>query len=507
MVERARRWAVEWNRSGRSFLWSLHSVAGTWCLLVYLLIALTGLYWSYGWYREGLVSVLGGDPPVRGKPSAPAAVDLTRVQASLDGIPQARRSVLDLRAPNRPGQPLSVRIPPADPAHSRAYDILELDPASGEIRRQLRYDEQPTGRRLLSSIFALHSGSFFGLPGRIAVMLASLCMSVFFVTGWMLYLDRRRKKRALRSARAGVPAAAVLANPGWSASPARAVSPSACLCRPAGQLQAAGFPAQVGRWPSSMPPSWAPRGARCSWSAPSATASHRTRRARSNAGSCAKAHSLPELGYALLAPAIASTNASAASRGAWSSGCPDRARRRCSPPWKWTTPIRGHCSAGSGSWRRSPGSTPPRRPRTRHWTHGRWPGANCSTPAAPARRCGGSTCSRPRTPPAGGPATSSKCSRRRRQRTCARRWRCWPHPDAAVQVDGIGMPLHVAAAERVLPASPIDAPVAHGTGAQAWLDALPRLPLREYSIASVASDGVLQLVVRLATRADGRSGT
>ncbi|HBK47099.1 MAG TPA: iron-uptake factor, partial [Xanthomonadaceae bacterium] len=58
---RWRSWlSVEWRRSGRSFLWSLHSVVGTWVLLVYLLVALTGLWWSYEWYRNGVTRVLGG---------------------------------------------------------------------------------------------------------------------------------------------------------------------------------------------------------------------------------------------------------------------------------------------------------------------------------------------------------------------------------------------------------------------------------------------------------------
>lgn len=59
-------WAVEWRRQGRSFLWSLHAVFGTWCLLVYLLIALTGLTWSYTWYRDGMVALLGTEPAMRG---------------------------------------------------------------------------------------------------------------------------------------------------------------------------------------------------------------------------------------------------------------------------------------------------------------------------------------------------------------------------------------------------------------------------------------------------------
>ena len=60
-------WAVEWSRSGRSFLWSLHSVVGTWVLVVHLLLALTGLWWSFDWYRTGATQLLGG--PSRDEPA------------------------------------------------------------------------------------------------------------------------------------------------------------------------------------------------------------------------------------------------------------------------------------------------------------------------------------------------------------------------------------------------------------------------------------------------------
>jgi uncharacterized iron-regulated membrane protein len=59
---------------------------------------------------------------------------------------------------------------------------------------------QGAGAQLATSVFALHSGSYFGMPGRVVVMLSSLGMSLFFITGWMLYLDRRRSQRAARAA-------------------------------------------------------------------------------------------------------------------------------------------------------------------------------------------------------------------------------------------------------------------------------------------------------------------
>ncbi|RYE96731.1 MAG: iron-uptake factor, partial [Oxalobacteraceae bacterium] len=242
-------WAVEWRRQGRSFLWSLHAVFGTWCLLVYLLVALTGLTWSYSWYRDGMVALLGTEPAMRGdgRDHRPATVDFVAVQRTLDAVPATHDTALDLRIPPRAGQPLSVRFLPDHPDHDRAYDNLEIEPGSGALLRRQDYALLPRGQQLLVSMFPLHSGSFFGLPGRIVVMLASVGMSVFFVTGWMLYLDRRRKKRALRAARDvlhGVPAASQ-AEPWLIGFASQSGFAERLAWQAAGHLQAAGLPVQV----------------------------------------------------------------------------------------------------------------------------------------------------------------------------------------------------------------------------------------------------------------------
>ena len=61
-----------------------------------------------------------------------------------------------------------------------------------------RYDDKKFGAQIVSSIFPLHSGSYFGLVGVIVFLLASLAMPVFAVTGWIMYLQRRapRARRA-----------------------------------------------------------------------------------------------------------------------------------------------------------------------------------------------------------------------------------------------------------------------------------------------------------------------
>ncbi|MFH7365558.1 PepSY domain-containing protein, partial [Pseudomonas syringae group genomosp. 7] len=67
-----------------------------------------------------------------------------------------------------------------------------------------RYAERSFGAQLLASNYALHVGSYFGVAGRIIMTGASLLMPLFFITGWLLYLDRRRKMRESERARGEV---------------------------------------------------------------------------------------------------------------------------------------------------------------------------------------------------------------------------------------------------------------------------------------------------------------
>ncbi|MFX6118962.1 PepSY-associated TM helix domain-containing protein, partial [Acinetobacter baumannii] len=44
---------------GRSFLWNLHSVIGTWSLVMYVVFSITGAYWALDWFKDGLNTLAG----------------------------------------------------------------------------------------------------------------------------------------------------------------------------------------------------------------------------------------------------------------------------------------------------------------------------------------------------------------------------------------------------------------------------------------------------------------
>lgn len=209
---------------GRSFLWALHAIAGTWTLVAYLIVAGTGIYWSFDVVRESVQGWAKGTPvagaaPVQARerraappPAGPVSLDPAwqTFQARASGWESA-----SLRLPERAGAPLQVTWIAQDGPHDRARNRMSLRADNGAVVKDDPYAAMSTGERALTTIRPLHTGSYFGLPGRIIMMLASLALPGFAITGWMLYLGRRRQKRALAKERS----LAEQANAGGSGAP------------------------------------------------------------------------------------------------------------------------------------------------------------------------------------------------------------------------------------------------------------------------------------------------
>ena len=248
-----RAWlAVDWRKKGRSFNWDLHSVFGTWCLLFYLLAALTGLFWSYEWYSNGMTRLLSDAPQnerVRKRgpaPEGPAPVaNYAAIWSSIYSNAGPGLSGYNIRMPAVAGQPATVYYLLKTSPHDRALNQINLDPATGEVKSHDTYAGKSFKAQILTSIYALHTGSYFGLPGRIILTFSALLMPLFFITGWLLYLDRRRKKRQVRDARKGLTGNHSDA-PAWLIGFASQSGFAEQLAwQTAGQLQAAGLPVRV----------------------------------------------------------------------------------------------------------------------------------------------------------------------------------------------------------------------------------------------------------------------
>ena len=195
---------------GRSFLWALHAIAGTWALVAYLIVAGTGLYWSFDIVRGTLqdwAAPPSAAPSAQHREGKPAGAGRRSAGGGIDPAWQAfvarapGWSTATIRLPERGSGAYQLTWVAQDAPHDRARNRMSLG-GDGALLKDERHADMTTGQRALTTIRPLHTGTYFGLPGRIVMMLASLALPGFAITGWMLYLGRRRQKRALARERA-----------------------------------------------------------------------------------------------------------------------------------------------------------------------------------------------------------------------------------------------------------------------------------------------------------------
>ncbi|KQN07300.1 PepSY domain-containing protein [Sphingomonas sp. Leaf25] len=206
-----RAWLVlDLRKTGRNLYRALHAVVGGWVLVFYLLSALTGLTWSYDWYKQGARYVLtgkaGNERDRRGAEADGPAPALAPAWATFVGSDGARYDRVTITLPSGDA-PVTMRMLPRGARFDRMTDELRFDAATGALVKAERYAARGVGETIAANFYALHTGSFFGLPGRIVMLLTSLTMPLFTITGLLLYLARRRSKRALAAVAASLPAA------------------------------------------------------------------------------------------------------------------------------------------------------------------------------------------------------------------------------------------------------------------------------------------------------------
>ncbi|HEY0682100.1 MAG TPA: PepSY-associated TM helix domain-containing protein [Steroidobacter sp.] len=207
-----RAWfVIDRKLRGRGFLYSLHAVIGTYVLPLLLLSALTGLYFAYNWYSSMLERMAGVSPvaeeQMAGKPLV--APDVAQVWSAFEQATAGQRvGQISFRLPKEAEEPLRIQYLDFDPPHATAFSTVKIDPTNSQLLTHERYADKTTGARLLASMLSIHKGGYFGVIGSVLLMLSSLALPLFVITGWMMYLDRRRveeRQRARKQQAANVP--------------------------------------------------------------------------------------------------------------------------------------------------------------------------------------------------------------------------------------------------------------------------------------------------------------
>lgn len=189
---------------GRGLHRSLHTVIGTWVLPVYLTMALTGLYFSFEWYKDGVTWLLARPhvatakmpaKPPRGRAEPAPSIGFDRAWTTFQREEGSRFSRALLTLPAGPGTAIRIRSWGKASLLETTRDEFRIDAVTGQMISADRYADKTFGETIIAAIYDIHRGAILGWPGKLAFMMAAILMPLFSVTGILLYLSRRKLRR------------------------------------------------------------------------------------------------------------------------------------------------------------------------------------------------------------------------------------------------------------------------------------------------------------------------
>jgi uncharacterized iron-regulated membrane protein len=183
---------LKWKRKN----YDLHNVLGFYAMVVLLVIALTGLVWSFEWFSNS-VQWLANGGKTHERPKSLVSDTTHQGAYSLNSIvakallkcPEA--STLYVSIPRDVKSPVYVYAQRAGANYKSTQ--LQYDQHTEALLAFKSFEQMNNGERINAMNYDLHVGSIAGLPGKILAFCASLIAASLPVTGFLIWLGRKKK--------------------------------------------------------------------------------------------------------------------------------------------------------------------------------------------------------------------------------------------------------------------------------------------------------------------------
>lgn len=163
-------------------------------------MALTGLTWSFQWYRTAAYGLFGVST-ARPAMSAPQQQnkDEKKEKAEFDyGIWDNVVSELQALYPSYASISLTAgKAQISKPGNMRSSDTAAFDTQTGEITTVTAYSDVPRAQKMKGWFYAFHTGSWGGMTTKVLYFLAAFIGGILPLSGYYLWLKRnvyQRKK-------------------------------------------------------------------------------------------------------------------------------------------------------------------------------------------------------------------------------------------------------------------------------------------------------------------------
>ncbi len=194
------RFSVKWNAKWRRKNYDLHNVFGFYSFLLALVIALTGLTWSYPWVEKSVDWLANGGNASSEWKEPVSVLSVQKSETLTDRLFRATQrkypdsQLFSVDFPTSDTATLALGFYPSLTTYNDGTYLL-FDQYSGQLLKEDSPRTQTAGQRLRAMNYDIHIGKILGLPGQLLAFFASLVSASLPVTGFLIWWGRRKKAK------------------------------------------------------------------------------------------------------------------------------------------------------------------------------------------------------------------------------------------------------------------------------------------------------------------------
>ncbi|MFB0498630.1 putative iron-regulated membrane protein [Mucilaginibacter sp. OAE612] len=203
--DRKRSFTIKWGGRWRRVNYDLHNVLGFYATSVAIILAITGLSISFDWMREAIYTaanlgkahpeekvVFKSDSLLNGKIDTTQVINKAYLSAKA-ASPNAEMFLIYDDAAKAGAIGVTAY---AQALHYYKSDSYSFDKYTGKLLNRIAHEQKSAGMKMNNMNYDIHVGQILGLPGKIIAFLASLICASLPITGFIIWLGKRKKSKS-----------------------------------------------------------------------------------------------------------------------------------------------------------------------------------------------------------------------------------------------------------------------------------------------------------------------
>ena len=204
------KWGANWKRVNHD----LHNTLAFYSLGALFIMAVTGPFWSYQWYKTGWQKTWDIYQAPKEEKKGPSQEQAKKEEIpteesvqpayvlSLDEILLAANKTLNyegnvrITLPEKPGSDISISKSRTGFFARAGADQLKLNPENLEVKEANLFADLPVRQQIGRSVKALHTGEIFGQFTKFLWFVGCLIATSLPITGTLIWLNKKKKKKA-----------------------------------------------------------------------------------------------------------------------------------------------------------------------------------------------------------------------------------------------------------------------------------------------------------------------